>query len=44
MMRRSRAPRPAGKGKELIWAPNPVRYLMTVMRHIPRPIIRKLPI
>lgn len=34
----------AGKGKELIWAPNPVRYLMTVMRHIPRPIFRKLPI
>ena len=34
----------AGKGKELIWAPNPVRYLMTVMRHIPRPLFRKLPI
>ena len=34
----------AGSGKELIWAPNPVRYLMTVMRHIPRPIFRKLPL
>lgn len=34
----------AAKGKELIWAPGPVRYLMAVMRHIPRPIFRKLPI
>jgi decaprenylphospho-beta-D-erythro-pentofuranosid-2-ulose 2-reductase len=34
----------AGKGKELIWAPNPVRYLMTVIRHIPRRVFRKLPL
>jgi decaprenylphospho-beta-D-erythro-pentofuranosid-2-ulose 2-reductase len=34
----------AAKGKELVWAPGPVRYLMTVLRHIPRPIFRKLPI
>jgi decaprenylphospho-beta-D-erythro-pentofuranosid-2-ulose 2-reductase len=34
----------AAKGKELVWAPGPVRYLMAVMRHIPRPIFRKLPI
>jgi decaprenylphospho-beta-D-erythro-pentofuranosid-2-ulose 2-reductase len=33
----------AAKGKELVWAPGPVRYLMTVLRHIPRPIFRKLP-
>jgi decaprenylphospho-beta-D-erythro-pentofuranosid-2-ulose 2-reductase len=32
------------KGKELIWAPGPVRYLMSVMRHIPRPVFRKLPL
>ncbi|AVH21356.1 decaprenylphospho-beta-D-erythro-pentofuranosid-2-ulose 2-reductase [Nocardia cyriacigeorgica] len=31
------------KGKELIWAPGQVRYLMSVLRHIPRPIFRKLP-
>jgi decaprenylphospho-beta-D-erythro-pentofuranosid-2-ulose 2-reductase len=34
----------AAKGRELVWAPGPVRYLMTVMRHIPRPIFRKLPL
>jgi len=34
----------AAKGKELIWAPNPVRYLMAVIRHIPRSIFRKLPL
>jgi decaprenylphospho-beta-D-erythro-pentofuranosid-2-ulose 2-reductase len=34
----------AAKGKELIWAPNPVRYLMAVIRHIPRAIFRKLPL
>jgi decaprenylphospho-beta-D-erythro-pentofuranosid-2-ulose 2-reductase len=34
----------AAKGKELVWAPGPVRYLMTVLRHIPRPIFRKLPV
>jgi decaprenylphospho-beta-D-erythro-pentofuranosid-2-ulose 2-reductase len=34
----------AAKGKELVWAPGPVRYLMTVLRHVPRPIFRKLPI
>lgn len=33
----------AAKGKELVWAPGPVRYLMSVLRHIPRPIFRKLP-
>ena len=34
----------AAKGRELVWAPGPVRYLMAVMRHIPRPVFRKLPI
>ncbi|CAJ1494728.1 decaprenylphospho-beta-D-erythro-pentofuranosid-2-ulose 2-reductase [[Mycobacterium] burgundiense] len=34
----------AAKGKDLVWAPAPVRVLMSVMRHIPRPIFRKLPI
>ena len=34
----------AAKGKDLVWAPGPVRYLMAVMRHIPRPVFRKLPI
>lgn len=34
----------AAKGKELIWAPGPVRYLMAVIRHIPRSVFRKLPL
>ena len=32
------------KGKELVWAPGAFRYVMMVLRHIPRPIFRKLPI
>ncbi|KDE99650.1 short-chain dehydrogenase [Mycolicibacterium aromaticivorans JS19b1 = JCM 16368] len=34
----------AAKGKALVWAPGQVRVLMSVIRHIPRPIFRKLPI
>jgi decaprenylphospho-beta-D-erythro-pentofuranosid-2-ulose 2-reductase len=34
----------AAKGKELVWAPPAFRYVMMVLRHIPRPIFRKLPI
>jgi decaprenylphospho-beta-D-erythro-pentofuranosid-2-ulose 2-reductase len=32
------------KGKELVWAPAPYRYVMSALRHVPRPIFRKLPI
>jgi decaprenylphospho-beta-D-erythro-pentofuranosid-2-ulose 2-reductase len=34
----------AARGKELVWAPPAFRYVMMVLRHIPRPIFRKLPI
>ncbi|CAJ1578645.1 decaprenylphospho-beta-D-erythro-pentofuranosid-2-ulose 2-reductase [[Mycobacterium] wendilense] len=34
----------AAKGRELVWAPGPVRLLMSVLRHIPRRIFRKLPL
>ena len=34
----------AAKGKELVWAPPAFRYVMVVLRHIPRSIFRKLPI
>jgi decaprenylphospho-beta-D-erythro-pentofuranosid-2-ulose 2-reductase len=34
----------AAKGKELVWAPAAFRYVMMVLRHIPRRIFRKLPI
>ncbi|WP_069162034.1 decaprenylphospho-beta-D-erythro-pentofuranosid-2-ulose 2-reductase [Nocardia altamirensis] len=32
------------KGKDLIWAPGTWRFVMMILRHIPRPIFRKLPI
>ncbi|GGF14706.1 MULTISPECIES: decaprenylphospho-beta-D-erythro-pentofuranosid-2-ulose 2-reductase [Williamsia] len=38
------AVRSADKGKEIVWAPPPFRFVMIVLRHIPRPIFRKLPI
>ncbi|MCV7258936.1 decaprenylphospho-beta-D-erythro-pentofuranosid-2-ulose 2-reductase [Mycobacterium shimoidei] len=34
----------SAKGKELVWAPGTFRYVMMVLRHLPRPIFRKLPI
>lgn len=34
----------SARGKELVWAPGVFRYVMMVLRHIPRPIFRKLPI
>src|ERR1700738_3148783 len=34
----------AAKGKDLVWAPPAFRYVMVVLRHIPRSIFRKLPI
>ena len=30
--------------KEQVWAPAPLRAVMTVLRHIPRPIFRRLPV
>ncbi|MER7454390.1 decaprenylphospho-beta-D-erythro-pentofuranosid-2-ulose 2-reductase [Nocardia beijingensis] len=32
------------RGKELVWAPGTFRYVMMVLRHIPRSIFRRLPI
>ncbi len=34
----------SAKGKELVWAPGAFRYVMMILRHIPRPVFRKLPI
>ena len=34
----------SAKGKDLVWAPGAFRYVMMVLRHIPRAIFRKLPI
>lgn len=32
------------KGKEIVWAPGTFRFVMIVLRHLPRAIFRKLPI
>ncbi len=34
----------AAKGKEIVWVPGPFRFIMMVLRHIPRPVFRKLPV
>lgn len=31
-------------GKELVWAPSQFRWVMSALRHLPRPVFRKLPI
>ncbi|MGH3981557.1 MAG: decaprenylphospho-beta-D-erythro-pentofuranosid-2-ulose 2-reductase [Pseudonocardiaceae bacterium] len=31
-------------GREQAWAPGPMRYVMSALRHVPRPIFRRLPI
>jgi decaprenylphospho-beta-D-erythro-pentofuranosid-2-ulose 2-reductase len=33
-----------GRGSETIWAPSTLRYVMSVLRHIPRPVFRRLPL
>ncbi|AEA22469.1 decaprenylphospho-beta-D-erythro-pentofuranosid-2-ulose 2-reductase [Pseudonocardia benzenivorans] len=30
--------------KELVWAPAPLRFVMSILRHVPRPIFRRLPL
>ena len=32
------------RGRELVWVPAPLRLVMTVLRHLPRPIFRRLPL
>jgi len=32
------------RGKETVWVPSTLRYVMSGLRHVPRPIFRKLPI
>jgi len=31
-------------GKETVWAPGPMRYVMSALRHVPAPVFRRLPI
>ena len=32
------------RGSEAVWVPGTLRYVMSALRHVPRPIFRKLPI
>ena len=32
------------RNREIIWVPGPLRWVMAVLRHVPRPIFRRLPI
>jgi decaprenylphospho-beta-D-erythro-pentofuranosid-2-ulose 2-reductase len=32
------------RGSETVWVPGALRYVMMVLRHVPRPIFRKLPL
>lgn len=32
------------RNQEIVWAPGALRFVMSAMRHIPRPIFRKLPV
>ena len=32
------------RGRESIWVPGTLRYVMSALRHVPRPVFRKLPI
>lgn len=31
-------------GRDQVWAPGPMRFVMSALRHVPRPIFRRLPI
>ena len=33
-----------GRGSETIWVPAPLRVVMSVLRHVPRPVFRRLPL
>jgi decaprenylphospho-beta-D-erythro-pentofuranosid-2-ulose 2-reductase len=31
-------------GRELVWVPGPLRVVMSALRHVPRPLFRRLPV
>jgi len=33
-----------GRGSETVWVPTPMRFVMSALRHLPRPVFRRLPI
>jgi decaprenylphospho-beta-D-erythro-pentofuranosid-2-ulose 2-reductase len=32
------------RGRETVWVPSTLRYVMSMLRHVPRPVFRKLPL
>jgi decaprenylphospho-beta-D-erythro-pentofuranosid-2-ulose 2-reductase len=32
------------RGAEIVWVPGALRYVMSILRHVPRPIFRRLPV
>ncbi|HEX9338218.1 MAG TPA: decaprenylphospho-beta-D-erythro-pentofuranosid-2-ulose 2-reductase, partial [Pseudonocardiaceae bacterium] len=32
------------QGREQVWAPSALRWVMSVLRHLPRPVFRRLPV
>jgi decaprenylphospho-beta-D-erythro-pentofuranosid-2-ulose 2-reductase len=32
------------RGREIVWVPGVMRWVMSVLRHVPRPIFRRLPL
>ena len=32
------------RGNEIVWAPAPLRYVMSALRHLPRVLFRRLPL
>ena len=32
------------KGAEVVWSPPPLRWVMSGLRHVPRPLFRRLPL
>lgn len=33
-----------GRGSEIVWAPAPLRFVMSALRHVPRAVFRRLPV
>jgi decaprenylphospho-beta-D-erythro-pentofuranosid-2-ulose 2-reductase len=33
-----------GRNQDIVWVPGPLRFVMSALRHLPRPIFRRLPI
>jgi decaprenylphospho-beta-D-erythro-pentofuranosid-2-ulose 2-reductase len=32
------------RSREVVWVPGPLRFVMSALRHVPRPVFRRLPL